>query len=64
MFTVGVGALLWLPTRRVEGELQIRDGFLLVALVWTLLPAFATLPLLLYMPELSFTDAYFETVSG
>ena len=64
VFTVGVGALLWLPTRRVEGELQIRDGFLLVALVWTLLPAFATLPLLLYMPELSFTDAYFETVSG
>jgi trk system potassium uptake protein TrkH len=28
------------------------------------LPAFATLPLLLYLPELSFTDAYFETVSG
>jgi len=41
-----------------------RDGFLLVALVWTALPAFATLPLLLYLPGLSFTDAYFETVSG
>jgi len=46
------------------GELQIRDGFLLVALVWTTLPAFATLPLLLYMPGLSFTNAYFEAVSG
>ncbi len=64
VLTVGVGALLWLPARRVEGELQIRDGFLLVALAWTLLPAFATLPLMLYLPELSFTDAYFETVSG
>ena len=31
---------------------------------WTVLPAFATLPLLLYLPELSFTDAYFEAVSG
>jgi len=28
------------------------------------LPAFATLPLLLLLPDLSFTDAYFETVSG
>jgi len=35
-----------------------------VALVWTVLPAFATLPLLFYLPGLSFTDAYFETVSG
>jgi trk system potassium uptake protein len=64
VLTVGVGALLWLPARRVEGELQIRDGFLLVALTWTVLPAFAMLPLLLYLPELSFTDAYFEAVSG
>jgi len=44
--------------------LQPRDGFLLVSLVWTVLPAFATLPLLIFLPELSFTDAYFETVSG
>jgi trk system potassium uptake protein TrkH len=62
--TVGSGALLWLVSRGHAGELQIRDGFLLVALTWTLLPAFATLPLMLYLPELSFTDAYFETVSG
>ena len=64
VFTAGCGALLWLVARRHEGELQIRDGFLLVALTWTLLPAFATLPLMLYLPELSFTDAYFEAVSG
>src|SRR5262245_30990188 len=58
------GAALWLVSRGREAELQIRDGFLLVALTWTVLPAFATLPLLLYLPNLSFTDAYFETVSG
>ena len=45
-------------------ELQIRDGFLLVTLVWTVLPAFATLPLLIYLPGLSFTEAYFEAMSG
>jgi trk system potassium uptake protein TrkH len=62
--TVGVGLVLWFLTRRYEGELHIRDGFLLVVFAWTILPAFATLPLLLYLPELSFTDAYFEAVSG
>jgi trk system potassium uptake protein TrkH len=64
VITVGFGALLWLLARGHEGELQIRDGFLLVALTWTVLPAFATLPLMLYLPDLSFTDAYFESVSG
>ncbi|MGH8688718.1 MAG: TrkH family potassium uptake protein [Burkholderiales bacterium] len=62
--TALAGAALWLATRRSERELQVRDGFLLVALVWTVLPAFATLPLLLQLHGLSFTDAYFEAVSG
>jgi trk system potassium uptake protein TrkH len=64
LLTASVGVLLWLMTRRKRRELQPRDGFLLVALVWTVLPAFATLPLLFYLPHLSFTHAYFETVSG
>ena len=58
------GLVLWAITRRHKRELQTRDGFLLVSLVWTALPAFATLPLLMQLPGLSFTDAYFETVSG
>ena len=62
--TMIAGVLLWLVTLRVRRELQVRDGFLLVALVWTVLPAFATVPLLLSIEDLSFTDAYFETVSG
>jgi trk system potassium uptake protein TrkH len=62
--TLLAGAGLWAATHRAGGELQVRDGFLLVALVWTVLPAFATLPLLLQLRELSFTDAFFEAVSG
>jgi trk system potassium uptake protein TrkH len=66
LITVGLGSLLWFltRTRAARRELQPRDGFLLVSLVWTVLPAFATLPLLLHSPHLSFTDAYFEAVSG
>jgi trk system potassium uptake protein len=62
--TAAAGAFILLATMGRRRELQTRDGFLLVALVWTVLPAFATLPLMLHLPELSFTDAYFETVSG
>ena len=64
IITLVAGGALWFATRRATGELQIRDGFLLVALVWTALPAFATLPLLFYIQGLTFTNAYFEAVSG
>jgi len=64
LITFASGASLWLATRRFRRELRPRDGFLLVVLIWTMLPAFATLPLLLHLPGLSFTDAYFETMSG
>ncbi len=64
LITFVSGTALWLVTRQFKRELLPRDGFLLVVLIWTVLPAFATLPLLLHLPALSFTDAYFETVSG
>jgi trk system potassium uptake protein TrkH len=62
--TAGCGALLWWFTRRHQRELQPRDGFLLVTLIWSVLPLFASLPLLFALPGLSFTDAYFEAMSG
>ena len=62
--TLLAGGVAWLTTRAGKRELQARDGFLLVTLAWTVLPAFATLPLLSYLPQLSFTDAYFEAMAG
>jgi trk system potassium uptake protein TrkH len=62
--TLGFGVVLWFATRSRKRDLRVRDGFLLVALTWMLLPLFAALPLWLYMPDLSFTDAYFEATSG
>ena len=63
LLTLGVGLVLWGFTRRNKRDLTIRDGFLMVALVWTVLPVFAALPLIFYL-DASFTDAYFEAVSG
>jgi trk system potassium uptake protein len=62
--TLSAGVLLTLATRRFRRELQLRDGFVLVALIWLVLPAFAALPLWLAIPGLSVTDAYFEAMSG
>ena len=63
LITAISGIFLWLGTRRNRAELQPRDAFLLVALVWTMLPAFATLPLIFYFPAMNFSGAYFETVA-
>lgn len=62
--TLGCGVAMSAATRRFRRELQPRDGFLLVALVWFLLPAFAAIPLKLGIPGISVTDAYFEAMSG
>jgi trk system potassium uptake protein TrkH len=59
-----IGYLLWLATRRYRKDLKPRDGILLVVLAWTGGAAFATVPLILVVHDLSFTDAYFETISG
>jgi len=64
LFAAAAGAMLRFATRRARSELSVRDGFLLVATGWTMLPALAAVPLLLYFRDLSFTKAYFEAVSG
>ncbi len=63
-FTLLLGALMFFPTLRTPKKVSRQAGFLLVALTWSLIPVFCTIPLLIYMPALSFNDAYFETVSG
>jgi len=60
----GCGLALAAATARLRRELRARDGFLLVTLGWLVLSAAAAVPLLLILPGLSFTDAYFEAMSG
>jgi len=62
--SVGGGALLAILTFGQRRELKPRDGFLLVTLAWVLMAAIASVPLLLVIDGISFTDAFFETMSG
>jgi trk system potassium uptake protein TrkH len=64
MVNFAVGLAAWYATRGRPADLAPRDGILLVVLAWAGGAAFATIPLLVALPGLSFTDAYFETVSG
>ncbi|MFO0028003.1 MAG: potassium transporter TrkG [Pseudomonadota bacterium] len=64
MLCLVVGFLLWLPVRNRREELRLRDGFLVVTLIWFLVGAACALPFMLGPTRLSYTDAYFEAVSG
>ncbi|MGF1871000.1 TrkH family potassium uptake protein [Photobacterium indicum] len=46
-----------------EFKLGVREMFLITTLVWTISSAFAALPFV-FINHISFTDAYFETMSG
>jgi trk system potassium uptake protein TrkH len=64
VISIVTGAAMFLTTRSHKRELRSRDGFLLVTLTWVMMSAIAAVPLLLALPGLSFTDAFFETMSG
>ena len=61
-FISGFG--LMLLTRQHSRELLARDGFLLVNMVWVVLTAYAAVPLLFTVPDITVSKAYFEAMSG
>lgn len=61
--TVASGLLLWWPARHHALTIYKRDGFIIVALFWTVLGLVSALPFL-FGPHLSLTNAFFESVSA
>lgn len=59
------GMALWYPNRQEKQDLRAREGFLIVALFWSVLASVGAIPLiLLEQPSMSVTDAFFESFSG
>jgi trk system potassium uptake protein TrkH len=59
------GLLMWLPLRKASHELQIRDGFLVTSMFWTVLGLFGALPLALTdSVHITPAGAVFESISG
>lgn len=59
-----IGLALWLPVRRVNYEMRLRDGFLIVTMTWIFASLVSALPFVHGPPHLSYTHAIFEATSG
>jgi trk system potassium uptake protein TrkH len=57
------GAALWFPFARRRAVIRVRDGFMIVALMWTVTSLLGSLPFLLSL-DIGFADAWFEAASG
>ncbi|MHA1128592.1 MAG: TrkH family potassium uptake protein [Alphaproteobacteria bacterium] len=65
MITVVAGALMALATANASLKaLTLQQTFLLTTLSWLVLPIFGALPFWLGEPGASYTDAFFEAMSG
>ncbi len=58
-----IGVALWLPMRKRNDVIRTRDGFLIVALMWTAMSLLGAVPFMLAL-DMSFADALFESASG
>ncbi len=65
MITGGTGMCLSLAcANAVRDRLSLQQTFLMTSGVWFALPVFAALPMLIGATDLSYTDAFFEAMSG
>ena len=62
--TVFVGFLSWFFTRGATNSILRRDGYIIVTLGWILFSLFGSLPFIISGSIPSFTNAFFETISG
>lgn len=60
------GFIIWLPFFSIKENFRFREGIIVVVSFWLILSIFATLPFLLTssIPNISFSDAFFESMSG
>ncbi|MBV1883459.1 MAG: TrkH family potassium uptake protein [Pseudomonadales bacterium] len=62
---LAVGLLCWLTMYKHKQELRVRDGFIIVVVLWSVWSLSGSIPYILSEdPNMSVTDAIFESVSG
>jgi len=58
------GALYFVAGRHVKKVLGKREGYIIVSLAWVIISLFGAIPFVLSGAVSSYTDAFFETISG
>ncbi len=64
IITLMVGASLWLSTRGSHGRINLRQAILMTVIAWVGMAAFGALPIYWSGIVPTYTDAYFEAISG
>jgi len=62
--TIFIGILFILANLEKEFKLNLKQTFLFTSLAWVLVAAFGSLPFLLSTEDFSFSEAFFESMSG
>lgn len=62
--TAIVGLLLYLYTRKSNQEIRKREGYIVVSLGWFVMSIFGAIPFVIHGSIPTYTDAFFETISG
>ena len=62
--TIFIGVLFILANLEKEFKLNLRQTFLFSSLAWIMVAAFGSLPFLLSTQNFSFSEAFFESMSG
>ena len=61
--TLVAGILLWYPVRKIDDELKLRDGFLIVVLFWLVLGVSGAIPFIVAeQAKMSIADGIFESI--
>jgi trk/ktr system potassium uptake protein len=60
---LAIGLTLWVPMRKKEARIRMRDGFLIVALMWGGMSLLGVIPFMSSL-GMSFVDSLFESASG
>lgn len=59
-----IGGITFLLTRQKNVEIKKRDGYIVVSLGWFVMALFGAIPFVVHGSIPSYTDAFFETMSG
>lgn len=62
--TALVGLTLWYFSRKEKGEVRKREGYIIVSIGWVVMSIFGALPFVIHGCIPSYTDAFFEVMSG
>ncbi|MCW3805886.1 TrkH family potassium uptake protein [Plebeiibacterium marinum] len=64
LICIATGGVLWLANHKAPKSIGKREGYVIVTMVWLVFSFFGLLPFYLSKAIPSFTDAFFETMSG